>query len=267
MKLLFSSIPEPRVWEYDNGSVTPLYFETFDDDYLCTDDNIEYDLRFPLEIQLEIFKHLLDIYIRSRNFELVLDLIQVSKPVCNHIYTCIFKKSQASLISKAKRLIQTFNICQRIHDYYITSKRVYPFSAISLVRESINLKDPLHIWDFHFGYSIKQQPGIITDEEADAEQVVIGPNHGDTLWIRGEWDDVFFNCQELNIPIINIILSDYFKVLIPSESSIKNCSSVVRFAALLRKAYGARVSINFMVREDSDADNPFTTTSDLFYSF
>lgn len=267
MKLLFSSIPQPRVWEYHNGVISPVDFETFDDDYLCTCDDIDYDLKFPLEIQLEIFKHLLDLYIRTRNFELVLDLIQVSKPVCDLIYKTVFKKSSRSLIEKAKRLIQTFNICQRIHDYYITSKRLFPFSAISLVRESINLKDPLQIWDFHFGYSIKQQPGIITDEESEAEQVIVGPNHGDTLWIRGEWEDSFFNCEELNIPIINIILSDYFKVLIPTESSIKNCSSIIRFSALLRKAYGPRVSINFMVRNDYDVDNVFVTSSDLFYSF
>jgi hypothetical protein len=73
--------------------------------------------------------------------------------------------------------------------------------------------------------------------------------------------------EEINTPVITIILRDGRGNLLATEKNIANNRSILGFTQTLITAYGPRTSINFMIREDDDDDNPFITTSNNFYSF
>ena len=266
MKLLISHLPRTTIWEYKDGSAKVIDFETFDEEELCPATDLRVSMKLPCEIQLMVVKHLLDLYLVTRNFDLCIDLLFVSRSVALYMYRSIFGLSNQPLSVKIGRLVKVFTICQNIHDLYITERPRHLYSCVGLGR-SVSSK-PLAIWDFYEDCSVKEVMGLIYDSEPEIQQINLGSTYGSNVWLSGEWGERFFDCTYIQTPIISIILYDSHATLLASVSNIRNNRSINCFAKLLRKIYGPLTAVNFMIRDNEyDLENPFITASTTFFSF
>lgn len=267
MKLIVANYPEPSIWNYDHGKVTRFNVDLFEEHDLCYE-STEFKMFLPLEVQLKIFSYLFNLYIETRNFDLVCELVTVNTLVAKQIYNQIFGKSDQTLVAKTTRVIHTMSICQQIYEYFLCAKRCNTYSAIRLIREPDPIEPTnLRIWEFNHGMGIDELRGIIYDQDNNIFNIDLGRNYGTQVWITGTYCDGLWDCSDIQTPIINIILSDQNDILLSTEDRLKKNKSVQAFASILRQAYGPRTAINFMIREDNDEDNPFLTMSNYFYSF
>lgn len=266
MNILIATEPLTTLWEYKQGYVKKIKIDLFTEHDCCYPGE-DFKMYLPMELQLRVLYYLLDIYLETRNFDLICELVSTCKLYAKQIYNYIFGKSKQSLNNKISQTIRILNICQKIYDYYLSSNLSYIYAGVKLVGTNCE-NGNLNIWEYDQGISAVELNGVIYDDGGDVFSIDVGENYGSQVWITGYYSDKdgYYKCTDIQTPVINIILCDEYDVLMASEKRLKNNTSINTFANLLRKAFGTRTSINFMIRQDEDYDNIFITNSNIFYS-
>jgi hypothetical protein len=220
----------------------------------------------PIEIVMMILKRLFIKYLRSFNFDLVMNLAMCNKVICSMIYfQCFGIQEKVSVLEKMRRLSKTFNLLEEIHDQYVTTPNMGHYSRVALMLTrfgSLNRQRKYHPWDFESDFD------LLDMEEIDNGTLVFpGRFYGDTVLVHGVEMNGIIDYQEIEHPVFVFGLRDYTDALIPNEKSFFESVSFRYFSRLIKACYGEQTGIYFMVKPHNQFGNPFITASDTLVSF
>lgn len=269
MKLLVTqSKTSTRIWNYYDGFIKPCYLASFTSHDLVQNNNQIYSFELPTELELLIIKHLLMIYLETRNFEQAFDLCTINKFICRMIYYQIYGVDKyIDLTTMIRRLARTFYLCESIYDEYLAIPNLSAVPKVAIVLTRIPSRQNracIAPWDFDLNE--------MSLEEIDMENEIVdlhafaGLTHGDTVWINGKEVNGIIEANVFEHPVISFILQDYTEALIPTENKFTANRSFWFFSRLLRWCFGKQTGVYYMAKEKEQHRNPFIHRSDTLVS-
>jgi len=254
----------PIAWEYDEGQVERIDLIDFNIHNMIMDDSDITDLFLPLDLFDQIIKYVMETRLSSRNFGIAFQLCTINKRTCDIFYRQIYGNARVATRVKLARLGRTFAMAESFYEEYICSPNNTRsgLNAIAAYRNgSLRYYENYNPWDFRTDVEV-QRITIDTEDPMPGTHIFPGQFHGDTIWLIGSESDGIYTVEKLYHPVFVLVLCDYSYTLIPSQDNINDNWS--KFADFLRRAFGERTGIYFMVKHRIDAENPFIETTDLF---
>lgn len=262
MKLLITRSAKPHFYkaEPELQEIKIIDFGTHD---LCQP---EWDLQksLPAEITTMICHHLFLIYLRSFNFDQAAALVAIHSTFASDIYDWIYGKSILAVTTKIKRVCNTLNLIEMIHDSYMTVDRISQYTMCRVVRRKFSGK--FYPWDAVYECFATSISGIITDDQP-VQQYVTGTLNGDNIWVVGNYlKNGIFDCKRFKHPVINLELTNFYDLNLCTAFFLRRDQFIKRFVRLLKLAYGPYTGVHIMFN-DSEDGNPFDLSATGFIEY
>lgn len=218
----------------------------------------------PNEITTMIFHHLFLIYIQAFNFDLAGALVSVNKTFANDIYDWIFGRSVLQVATKIKRVCNTLNLIEMIHDSFLTVDRISTYTMCRVIRRKFSGR--FYPWNRIYECYATPLNGVISDE-TPTEQFATGTLNGDNVWLNGSFmNNGMFNCRRLKHPVINLEITNFYDLNLCTSKYLQRDPIMKRFIKLIRHVYGSSACVHIMYNNSSDG-NPFDLTATGFIEF
>lgn len=261
MKLFITRSPKPHF--YTTDPVKELKVIDFGTHDICQPD---WDLQrsLPLEITTKICFDLFLIYLRSFNFDLAGALVAINTTFANDIYDFIYGRSTLAVTTKIKRVCNSLNLLEMIHDSFMTIDRDSQYSMCRVVRRKFSGK--FYPWDAVHECFATPISGVISDGP-HVKQYASGPLNGDNIWVVGKYlDNGLFDCKRFKHPIINLEITNAYDLNLCTEFFLRRDLFVKRFVWLLKLTYGRYTGVHIMFNDSGDG-NPFDMSSTGFIEY
>ena len=218
----------------------------------------------PIEICLIILNHLFVAYLKSFNFDLAGALVAITKTFANDIYRKIYGKAVLDITIKIRRVCNTLNLLEQIHDCYLTVDRISTYTMCRVIRRTFNGKfcpwDPVHEC---VATSIT---GVISDDDP-VQQYETGTLNGDNVWLTGQYmKNGIYDCKRFKHPVINLEFTNIYDYNLLTSKLLRKDFATRQFINLLKVVYGPTTGIHVMFN-DSGNNNPFDLTTTGFIEF
>jgi hypothetical protein len=261
MKLLITRSGKPHFYKTD--PVQELELIDFGTHEICQPD-WELERSLPPEITTMICHYLFMIYLRSFNFDQAAALVAINTTFANDIYDWIFGKSVLSITTKIKRVCNTLNLLEMIHDSFMTIDRLSQYTMCRIVRRKCSGK--FYPWDAVHECFATPISGVISDDQP-VKQYASGTLNGDNVWVVGKYlDNGMFDCQRFKHPVINLEITNAYDFNLCTSFFLRRDQFVKQFVRLLKLAYGRYTGVHIMFNDSGDG-NPFDVSASGFIEY
>lgn len=242
------------LFEVTNSSLKPIRYEFEEDLFQDEHPTEKFRFQLPLEITEKILQHLMLLYLKSGNFEKLLQLISISPHQIRRFFRQFFGPlDTVDVIRLHIRISEMFKLATEIveslvcfpneeHDHYFAleilhTKRFHPYYSY-------------HPWNFRGKVSLFQipKPGILHVE--DFRAFVTGPNITDIVWMTGYGRNGVVATNYYRQPVVVLSFCDKEGHVVPEKDTIQNSATFKGFATMLRIAFGPTSGIFFSVKEE-----------------
>lgn len=261
MKLLITRSSKPHF--YTTDPLQELKVIDFGSHELCQPD---WDLQrsLPLEITTKICHDLFLIYLRSFNFDQAGALVAINSTFANDIYDFIYGRSVLSVTTKIKRICNSLNLLEMIHDSYMTIDRISQYTMCRVVRRKFSGK--FYPWDGVHECFATPISGVIADDKP-VKQYASGPLNGDNIWVVGKYlDNGLFDCRRFKHPVINLEITNAYDLNLCTAFFLRRDQFIKQFVWLLKLTYGRYTGVHIMFNDSGDG-NPFDLSGTGFIEY
>lgn len=261
MKLLITRSVLPHFYTTDPLCELPV-INFGEHDLLC--DEWELDRSFPLEISTIILNHLFKIYLKTFNFDLAGALVSINKTFANEIYRLIYGRSNVDITTKIRRVCNTLNLLEHIHDEYLTEERTSQYTMCRIIKRGMSSK--FLPWDLVHNCMPVSISGVVRGNE-EVRQYATGSLNGDNVWLTGKYmANGIYDCKRFKHPVINLEICNFTDLNMCSSHYLTHNHSVRQFVRLLRMTYGPNTGVHIMFNDSFDG-NPFDVSNTGFIEF
>lgn len=262
MKLLITRSVQPHFYETE-PELQELKIVDFGYHELCQSD---WDLKghLPAEITTMICHHLFLIYLKTFNFDQAAALVAIHTTFANDIYDWIYGRSFLPVTTKIRRVCNTLNLMESLHDSYMTVDRISQYTMCRVVRRKFSGK--FYPWDLVNECFATPISGVISDDKP-VRQYATGTLNGDNIWLVGKYlTNGMFDCQRFKHPVINLEITNAYDFNLCTSFFLRRDQFVQQFVRLLKLAYGPNTGVHIMFNDSGDG-NPFDVSGTGFIEY